>query len=373
MRKSPLRGFDLLLMLVVLALIGIGEVMIYSSYEAPLQQHSGDIFDNLVFRQGVAGAAGLIACLVAAVVDYRVLISLKWGVYVLALGMLGVTLILGNTSFGAQSWFELLRFNIQPSEVAKILILVVLAWALGADSHRLESLGPLLRSLLIVGPPAAMIYLQPDFGTALVLVSMWAAMVFMSGVRWRHLILLGVVAVIAIPVVWLQLEPYMRNRVLTFFFPDQATSDAKYNVTQALISIGSGGWWGKGLLHGTQSQLAFLRVRHTDFIFSVLAEELGFAGAMLLLGLFAVLLMRLIRIASRARDAEGRLIVTGVATMIFVQAFINLGMNASIMPVTGLPLPFVSYGGSSLLTTLLGVGLAQSVAIRSKPEESPLL
>ena len=146
-----------------------------------------------------------------------------------------------------------------------------------------------------------------------------------------------------------------------------------YNVVQALISIGSGGWWGKGFLHGTQSQLYFLRVRHTDFIFSVLAEEFGFVGSVLLLGLFAFVIMRLMRIAARAPDAEGRLIAGGTATMLFVQAFINLGMNANLLPVTGLPLPLISYGGSSLMTTLLALGFAQSVAMRQKEPQVGLL
>ena len=209
----------------------------------------------------------------------------------------------------------------------------------------------------------------------------WLGMVFLSGVRWRHLMLAGGATAVVVPVVWFQLKGYMRARVLGFFYPEKAAvvellsdydMDA-YNINQALISIGSGGWWGKGFLHGTQSRLYFLRVRHTDFIFSVLAEEFGFIGSVLLMGLFVFVIMRLMRIAARAPDPAGRLIAGGTAAMLFVQAFINLGMNANLLPVTGLPLPLISYGGSSLMATLMALGLVQSVAMRQREPQVGLL
>jgi len=186
------------------------------------------------------------------------------------------------------------------------------------------------------------------------------------------MLLAMIVLAAAAPLLWFSLEDYMRGRVLSFILPGADSSGESYNINQALISIGSGGWWGRGLFQGTQTQLHFLRVRHTDFVFSVLAEELGFVGATTLVILFALLVASLVRTALRARDPGGRLIAGGVAVMVLTQAFINMGMNANLLPVTGLPLPLVSYGGSSLITTLVALGLAQSVAVRRPRPESRL-
>jgi rod shape determining protein RodA len=195
-------------------------------------------------------------------------------------------------------------------------------------------------------------------------------MLVVAGLHAWQAGLMGVVTAAAIVPAWQYLlQDYMRDRILMFLDPSKAPAADRYNVEQAMISIGSGGWLGRGLFRGSQSQLHFLRVRHTDFIFAVTAEELGFIGAALLIVLFAVVLLRLLRIASLARDPYGRLIVTGVATMLFVQFIINVGMNLSLMPVTGIPLPFISYGGSSLWTALLGIGLAESVAMRHRKIE----
>jgi rod shape determining protein RodA len=227
----------------------------------------------------------------------------------------------------------------------------------------------LVFSAALLVPALGLIYRQPDFGTALVLAGIWLGMVFAVGVRFLHLGLLGVGVAAAAPVLWLSLEDYMRQRLLVYINPASDVSGMSYNARQALISIGSGGWFGKGLLRGTQSQLYFLRVRHTDYIFSVLCEELGFVGALILLLLLLVLLWRILRAASLARDTFGRLIACGVATMIFVQSFVNIAVNVGILPVTGLTLPLVSYGGSSLWATLLGIGLVESVVMRHKKLE----
>lgn len=371
MSRTVFRNFDVFLFLITIALIAIGGVMIYSSYEASLPK--GGLLESTVIRQMVVALAGLVFYLVLTVLDYHLLLSLYRWLYILILGMLALTLLAGQTSFGAQSWLGS-HGGLQPSELAKVLTIIVLARFLGREHEALEGIGPLLISLVAIVPPVLLIYRQPDLGTALILVAIWVGMVFLSGVRWRHILLLGGAAIVAVPFVWLGLKGYMRERILTFVFPGRDPSGASYNITQALISIGSGGLWGKGLLHGTQSQLYFLRVRHTDFVFSVLAEELGFVGSILFLGLYALLILRLVRIALRARDASGRLIVAGVATMLLTQTFINLAMNANLLPVTGLPLPLVSYGGSSLLTTLLALGLVQSVAMRRRaPESEPLM
>ncbi|MBC7235263.1 MAG: rod shape-determining protein RodA [Chloroflexi bacterium] len=367
------RRFDLVHFFIVLLLVAIGEVMIYSAYETSLPADV-PLLERAVFRQSIFALVGFALYLTAAAIDYRALGSLAPWIYGVVVLLLAITLTLGRTAFGAQSWLDTeAPFDVQPSELAKVLMILVLARYLGDDPEALESPKPLLLSILLILPPAVLIYVQPDFGTALILLAIWAGMVFLSGVRWRHLFLLALVGAIAAPAVWFQMEDYMRQRIVLFFFPEGDPSGASYNVMQALISIGSGGWLGKGLLRGTQSQLHFLRVRHTDFIFSVLAEEMGFVGAILLLTLFAVLILRLARIAMTTPDTYGRLLVAGVASMILVQTVINVGMNANLLPVTGLPLPLVSYGGSSLVTTLLALGLTQGVAMRSKPADESLL
>jgi rod shape determining protein RodA len=229
-------------------------------------------------------------------------------------------------------------------------------------------IGTILVSLAIIAAPMLLIYLQPDLGTALSLLAIWAAMIWMAKIRFRHLIVLMGGAVAVLPLAWFGLEDYMRQRLLLFLNP-AGDPDSYFNVHQALVSIGSGGWTGKGLTHGTQSQLHFLRVRHTDFIFAVTAEEVGFLGALAMMLLLFFILWRILRIAERSRDVFGRLLATGVGALILFQAVINIGMNLGLTPVTGIPLPFVSYGGSSFITLMVGIGLIQSVAMRHKKLE----
>jgi len=215
-----------------------------------------------------------------------------------------------------------------------------------------------------------LVYSQPDLGTAAVLVAIWLGMVFAAGAPLLHFALLGAALGAIGPTVWFSLEDYMKQRVLVFLNPASDVSGVvSYNTQQARISIGSGGWFGKGFLHGTQSQLYFLRVRHTDYVFSVLCEEFGFVGSLILLLLLFILLWRILRAARLAQDTFGRLIACGVATMIFFQAFVNIAVNVGLLPVTGLTLPLVSYGGSSLWATLLGIGLVESVIMRHKKLE----
>jgi len=286
--------------------------------------------------------------------------------YVLMLATLVILFVVGQVSGGAQRWLG--AGAVQPSELTKILLIIVLAKYLADHEEDLNRFATVLTSLGIVGVPMALIYLQPDLGTALTLAAIWAAMMWMAGIRFRHLLLLGGVVVAVLPLVWLNLESYMQQRLLLFINPS-SDPDSYFNVHQALVSIGSGGWTGKGLTQGTQSQLHFLRVRHTDFIFAVTAEELGFLGAAAMIALIFFLLWRIVRVAERARDTFGRLLAAGVGGLILFQSSINIGMNLGLMPVTGIPLPFVSYGGSSFLTLMLGIGLVESVAMRHKKLE----
>lgn len=305
--------------------------------------------------------AYLLDCLTLRFTD-----TLRNSLYVFVLGLLGVIFVAGQVAGGSQRWLG--EGTIQPSELAKILVIVVLAKFLADREDRMEQFSTVLTSLLVVAVPMFLIYLQPDLGTALTLVAIWVAMMWMAGTRLRHLLVLVLAGVAALPLVWLNLEGYMKQRIMLFVNP-AGDPDSYFNVHQSLVSIGSGGWTGKGLTEGTQSQLHFLRVRHTDFIFAVTAEELGLLGAVVMMGLLVLVLWRTLRVAERSRDMLGRLIAAGVAAVILFQSVVNIGMNLGLMPVTGIPLPFVSYGGSSLLTLMLAIGLVESVAMRRKKLE----
>jgi rod shape determining protein RodA len=303
----------------------------------------------------------LLDCLTLRITDV-----LRNPLYMLMLILLGITVLAGRASGGAQRWLG--AGTIQPSEPAKILTILVLAEFLADREGRMEQFSTVLTSLGIVGVPTLLIYLQPDLGTSLTLVAIWIAMIWVARIRLRHLAVMVVAALGMLPVVWLGLQGYMRERLMLFINP-AGDPDGYFNVHQALVSIGSGGWFGKGLTHGTQSQLHFLRVRHTDFIFAVTAEELGFLGAVVMIALIFFALWRMTQVAEQSRDTFGRLIVAGVTALILFQSAINIGMNLGLLPVTGIPLPFVSYGGSSLITLMVSIGLVESVAMRHKKLE----
>lgn len=353
------RDFDYLLLTLILVLTALGVMMIGSAVQGSLA------LQGLALRQAIYGAAGLPLMLALGALNYRELGSLRKLIYGLVLLLLLLVFAVGQITHGAQRWINLGPIPFQPSELSKVLIILVLASYLARHEESLPKLRYVLLSLIYVVPPALLIYLQPDLGTALVVGVIWLVMILVAGVRARHLILLSLTGILATPFIWWHLQGYMRSRLLLFLDPGLDPAK-RYNVDQALISVGSGGWLGKGLASGSQSQLHFLRVRHTDFIFSVIGEELGFVGTCLLILLLVLLLLRLLRIAERARDTFGRLIVCGVATMIAFQSLVNIGMNVGLLPVVGIPLPFISYGGSSLFSMLIAGGLAQSVAVHSR-------
>lgn len=353
------RDFDYLLLALILVLMGLGVMMISSAVQGSLE------LQGLALRQAIYGAGGLLLVLTLGAVDYRGLGPLQKLIYGLVILLLLLVFAVGQITHGARRWIDLGIFPFQPSELSKILMILVLASYLAQNEESLHGLRHVLLSLVYVVPPVLLIYLQPDLGTALVVGMIWLVMILVAGMRGRHVLLLGIVGLLAIPFIWLNLQGYMRSRLLLFLDPGLDPA-MRYNVDQALISIGSGGWLGKGLASGSQSQLHFLRVRHTDFIFSVIGEELGFAGTSLVVLLLLVLVLRLLHVAERARDTFGRLIVCGVAAMIAFQSLVNIGMNVGLLPVVGMPLPFISYGGSSLLTILIAGGLTESVAVHSR-------
>ena len=358
------RHFDFLLLFTTFALLGLGMAFIYS---ATWGGKPGLPEDDAIYKQAAYAAVGTLLMVMAILVDYRLLSTIAWPIYVICLGLLGLVLVGGHSSYGAQRWLDLKIFPLQPSELAKVALIIVMAKYLARHEEEMGKLRHVAGSLLILTPPAGLILAQPSLGTAVVLGAIWLVMMVAAGIRWRHILILGLIAAAASPVLWLFMPDYQRDRVLQFLGGGSADPlGDDYNTRQALISIGSGGLWGRGYLSGTQSQLHFLRVRHTDFIFSVLAEELGFFGAVVLLSLFLVLLWRSLRVAQLSQDAFGRFLAVGIASYIMFQAFVNVGMNVRLLPVVGMPLPFMSSGGSSLISALFSIGLLQSVVMRHK-------
>lgn len=348
------------------ALIAFGLAMIYS---ATYGTEPGATVDPRVIRQIVYAAAGVAIMVLLVGFDYRLLANLSGLLYTTAIGSLLVVLVLGRLNYGAQRWVDLGFFQLQPSEPAKLLVAVALARYFAVNRERLHRLSTIVVSLAIALLPFGLTLIEPDLGTALVFLAIWFGMAYTAGMRWRHIALLVGAALPVVLMAWSFLPAYMRDRVTIFLDPYSDPQDKGYNIIQAMISVGSGGWLGRGFLSGTQSQLHFLRVQYADFIFSVLAEELGFVGAIGLFVLFGLLLVRGLRAAFVASEPFGRLLAVGIVSMLMFQLFVNVGMNISLLPVTGIPLPFISFGGSSLITFMAGVGLLESITMRHRKFE----
>ena len=352
-----------------MALVFYGLAVIYSATWVPPEQRS--LVDDPFYRQVLFTVISFVMMLVIINMDYHFLSNLAMPCYLVAVGLLGATLAIGTAMHGAQRW--LAGGAIQPSEVAKLLLIV--AWAKWMADHedQLKDLRYVAFSAGLLLVPFALTFKQPDLGTALVMGAIWLGMMIMAGMRVSHIIILLLTVVDALMIgMETILHDYQQNRFKVFIDPFSDGCNGcgdGYNIIQAMTAIGSGGLWGKGYLAGTQSQLQFLRVQHADFIFSVVAEELGFIGSVLLMILFVALLFRVLKIASKAGDTFGRLLAIGVASMIFFQFFINIGMNLKLVPAVGIPLPFISSGGSSLMTTLLSLGMLQSIIMRRRKIE----
>ena len=356
------RHFDKPLFFAVLLLCGIGIAMTYSATITTI-----DLADYWQ-RQLLFTILGAIALVTAALFDYRHLELLAQPSYFLLLASLVAVFLVGEVKNGAQRWLDLGRTDVQPTEAGKFLLIVFLAWYLSRFQDRIRRISYLLGVVVLLLIPLGLVYIQPDLGMAVTLAFISGTLILINGVRLTH-VLLGIASLgAAWPILQGTLQDYMVERIEIFLDPG-SNPDAAFNVQQALISIGNGGWIGMGWGEGSQNQLHFLRVRHTDFIFSVMAEELGFVGTIMVLLLLFFVIWRLVRIADLAQDQFGRLITLGVAALIFFQTFVNVGMNLAILPVTGMTLPFLSYGGSSLVSMMIAVGLAQSVVMRHRKME----
>jgi rod shape determining protein RodA len=313
-------------------------------------------------RQVLWVALGVTAYAVAATFDYRRLRSLAPALYAGMLLLLVAVHLVGRTALGARRWLSVGGFPLEPSELSKLLLVLVLA----AYLSRLERLSwrALGGALLLVAPPAYLILTQPDLGTTIVFVAVLMGMLFLAGARPSQLGSLIAVAVVALPLLPHVLHGYQRQRLEIFLNPAKDPLGAGYNLLQARIAVGAGGLFGQGWLHGLQGQLGFVPERATDFVFAIFAEEFGLLGSLVLLAIFGVLLIRLLRSAAVAPDRFGELVVGGVFVMIFAQVVENVGMNIGVLPIAGIPLPLISYGGSATITTLAALGLVQSVMLR---------
>jgi rod shape determining protein RodA len=362
LERERFAHFDFWLLGATLLLALVGIAMIYSATECvdptPLDLASPSI------RQAIYLAAGLGAMLVLTLIDFRYYAGLRWIIWGSTLAILGAVAVIGQITHGAQRWIDLKVFLFQPSELSKLLLILVVAKFMSDHAEKMDRLSSLAVSFAFVAIPMALVYLQPDLGTTIVLGATWVVMALASGIRWRYVLVAMVIFLIAAPFIWTNLRAYQQERILTFIDPGRDPLGTGYNVTQSRIAIGSGGLWGSGFCSGTQSQLKFLRNRSTDFIFSVIAEELGFIGSVVVIALFAFVLFRLVRAAALARTTFGKLIAMGVTGMVFVQSAVNMGMNLGLMPVTGIPLPFMSAGGSSLISLLAAEGVVQSILLR---------
>jgi rod shape determining protein RodA len=364
MRGLAWRNFDFLLLGAVVLATAFGVMMIRSAIAGNTDLAGYDA------RQAYFAIAGTVVIVILASIDYHYWISILWPIYLVTMVFLMSLSGLGQAAFGAQRWFQVGVLFIQPTEFAKITVIVALARFFDRTQNDPRDLKWLVRSLAWVWGLVIWILLQPNLSNVIVAMVIWGAMVWMNRVPLRQIALLALGAVLIGVIAFPFLQPYQQARVINFALPDpNARTGATYNVTQALIAIGSGGLFGKGYGHGTQTQLRFMKVRHTDFIFSATAEEFGMVGAIMIVIIEAFVIYRAIRAAQKARDVSGAMIAFGVAMLLFFQSAANIAVNLRLIPVSGLPLPFISYGGSGLMALMIGVGLVESVVMRHRELE----
>ncbi|RLB06601.1 MAG: rod shape-determining protein RodA [Deltaproteobacteria bacterium] len=358
--KRLLGQLDVKLVALVITLIAIGIINLYSA-TVNLAGVGLPFYQRQLWWLGIGVVIGLLVFLV----DYHYFEEFAYPFYFLSLLCIVCVLIYGMVVGGAQRWIKIGLFTFQPSELMKIALIFVLAHHFakytGRDGYRLRDL---LIPAIITIIPVGLIAKQPDLGTALVLFFVFLSTVIFVKIRFRSLLILLMVVILATPFFWAGLKDYQRTRILTFLNPNMDPLGAGYHIIQSKIAVGSGGIWGKGYLHGTQCKLQFLPEHHTDFVFAVLGEEWGFVGCGVVLALYLTLILWGLNTSVRAKDRYGALLAFGITAMLFFHVVVNVGMVLGIMPVVGLPLPFLSYGGSSIIVTLMGIGILLNVRAR---------
>ena len=345
-----------MLVLLVTLIASVGFAMLYSAANGSI--------DPWMSRQLVRFAGGLIIMLTVAVVDIRFWMRQSYLIYFVALLLLVYVDVAGEIGMGAQRWIDLKFFQLQPSEIMKVAIVMALArYFHGLDLDEVARPLPLIVPLGMILMPAGLVLVQPDLGTAGMLIMVSGAMFFAAGVRLWKFAVIGFGAMAAVPIAWEFLREYQRQRILTFLDPESDPLGAGYHILQSKIAFGSGGVFGKGFLEGTQSHLSFLPERQTDFIFTMLAEEFGLVGSLGLLCLYALVIVIGYAIALRSRNHYGRLVAVGITTNLFLYVFINAAMVMGLIPVVGIPMPLISYGGTAMITVLFSMGLLMSIHI----------
>ena len=373
LRNISWRYFDFWLLGAVVLATAFGTTMIRSAVAG------NEVLMPLINRQIYFALLGLALIFIVAAIDYRYWIALYRPLVVVMSLLLFALFLSAQAVFGAARWFSVGVLFLQPTEFAKIVAVLLVARYFEKTQNQPRDLRWIIGAFLWVMSLAIWILLQPNLSNVVVLMVILAVLLWFNGIQLKHLLLfavigfLGITTVVTLSVFGIRipfLQEYQQERITNFVLPDpDATFGERYNVEQALIAIGSGGWFGQGYGHGTQTQLRFLKVRHTDFIFSAISEEFGLAGSLLVIIIIVLVIWRCLRTAQKARDVAGMNIAYGVATLVFFQGMVNISMNLNIVPVSGLPLPFISYGGSGLTALMLGIGLVESVAMRHKQLE----
>lgn len=357
-----IKHIDYTLIFLVLALCLLGLLVIYSTTHTEIINEETIQFTK---RQLLYILVGLFLCFIVATIDYHQLEKIAIPIYILSIIMLVYVLLFGKTTGGARRWINVAGFDFQPSEFAKIALIIFLADFLSRQKDKLSNFLYFLLPFLFTGMLMLLITKQPDLGTAIVFLAIVLFMIYVAGIEWKYILMISLLLVASFPVLWSFLKDYQRKRIIFFLNPELDPLGAGYNIIQSKVAIGSGGLLGQGLFSGIQSQLKFLPAQHTDFVFAVIGEELGFLGALLLLSLFILLLWKGIKIAQEAPDLLGTFLATGVVAFMFFHIFINIGMVMGLVPATGLPLPFISYGGTFMITNFIGIGLLLNVHLRS--------
>ena len=362
------RAFDLQLAAYAALLAILGLVMAYTN---SVEQGQTVLTGGTTFVRGLMWTGiALIAFVITTAFDYKWLKTFAWPLYLLQIGLLIGTLAVGHGVGGSSRWISFGPFDFQFSEIAKILMIVVLANYLGARQGQLRSLPSILGACLLVVPPFILVMLQPDLGSSLVLIAILVGMLFMSGASLFWLFAIPATILPMLPLIWTYvLRDYQKQRITAFLNPATDTQGAGFQLNQSVIAVGSGGPFGVGLTNGSQNQAALLPVQESDFVAAIYLEELGFIGALILLILFGALLWRLLVAGWRSKDPFGMMFASGLASMILFQLVVNLGMVIGIMPITGIPLPFISHGGASLISLAVGLGIVQSINIRQTRAE----
>ena len=353
-----IRDFDWAMFLLVLAICAVGVLQIFSA------THS-TVFQDGWWKQIIYIGAGVLLMLVMTAVDYHALMQRVYPMYIASIVLLIAVLVVGKRAWGSTRWLPLPGgVHLQVSEFTKIVAVLLVARFLIEIRTDVLELRDLLKLGGIIVLPMALIAKEPDLGTALTYIPILGVGVFLAGMQWRYWAAIAVIAVVILPIAFTSLQPYQKARIVSFLDPERDPKGTGYQLIQSKIAVGAGGTWGKGVTHGSQTQLRFLPVPHTDFIFSAFAEEHGFVGVMFMLILYFALLMQIVHNAQTAPDRAGLFICMGVGALLLFHILVNVGMVVGRMPVTGIPLPLMSYGGSSIWSTFLMLGLVNSVRVR---------